>query len=484
MLAYYEMTDKQSVLNAVQKGVALTMRHYGRGQTYFGIEKPLGGVSHGLMFIDILEWLYRLTGQTNYIDFAEFLYTDYSKFDNKRLNDSRLNDLLDPDREIVGHTPHVAEHLRVPLWLYHATGKDIYRKAYETGFKKLLKYVVPGGAVHSGEHEDVEGIAPEPHMPYEYCGITELLDTLESLLEKTGDTKYADHAEKLVMNAGQGARFADGTAVCYFSRDNRLKATDKGSGGRFKFSPTHEDIAVCCNPNAGKLLPYYVNRMWMRTDDPQGLVAVLYGPCSLNTKVKDVAVRIEQQTDFPFSEEIKFTVQPEKNITFALWFRIPEWATEMQFSIPNINIQSNGDYKIIEKEWQPEESFTVRFQTQIQTVKAVNGEIALKRGPLFYALPIPEHKETIKKYDIEGFADYNIIPIDTTLWTVHLDKNRQDDHFEFTFYHDASSNTHCPWAKPPLYLKGSVLDKADRPIPVTLYPMGATLLRRVTFSAY
>ena len=70
--------------------------------------------------------------------------------------------------------------------------------------------------------------------------------------------------EKLVLNAAQGARLPDGTCVTYFSRDNRYRATSQGSGGRFKFSPTHEEIAVCCNPNASKLMPYYVDGMWMK----------------------------------------------------------------------------------------------------------------------------------------------------------------------------------------------------------------------------
>ena len=303
MLAYYEFTGDQRVLSAVKKAVDLTMHHYGPGKSYFSVNNPLGGVSHGLMFTDILEWLYRLTGDRRYIAFGKFLYQDYSNFDIDRLNDARLDYLLDTGREIVGHTPHIAEQLRVPVWLFYATGDQKYRQAYESGYAKLEKYMVPSGAVHSGKKEDVEGILPTPDMPYEYCGITELFDTQKFLLGETGNTRYADMGEKLVMNAGQGARLSDGKCVTYFSRDNRYKATSEGSGGRFKFSPTHEDIAVCCNPNASKLMPYYVDGMWMkRSGDSPALVTMFYGPASLKTEINGTKAGIRQDTHFPFSD--------------------------------------------------------------------------------------------------------------------------------------------------------------------------------------
>ena len=42
-----------------------------------------------------------------------------------------------------------------------------------------------------------------------------------------------------------------------------------GRHGRFKLSPTHDDVACCCNPNATRLLPHYVSSMWMaRSPEP------------------------------------------------------------------------------------------------------------------------------------------------------------------------------------------------------------------------
>ena len=33
---------------------------------------------------------------------------------------------------------------------------------------------------------------------------------------------------------------------------------------RYKYSPAHQDVAVCCNPNAGRISPYFVQNSWMK----------------------------------------------------------------------------------------------------------------------------------------------------------------------------------------------------------------------------
>jgi putative ABC transport system permease protein len=54
----------------------------------------------------------------------------------------------------------------------------------------------------------------------------------------------------------------------------------------------HQDVAVCCVPNAGRLLPTYVKAMWLRT--PAGL-----------------AVRITATTHYPFELAVEFAIAPE-----------------------------------------------------------------------------------------------------------------------------------------------------------------------------
>ncbi len=110
LLAYYEATGRPEVLRAVEKAVQLTMSHYGDG-----VRDPYGAETqnHNLMFVDVLERLYDLTGNPAYRDFGVYLYRDYSK-DMK--TDIALTTLLAADHPFMGHGATTYEGLRVPIW--------------------------------------------------------------------------------------------------------------------------------------------------------------------------------------------------------------------------------------------------------------------------------------------------------------------------------------------------------------------------------
>ena len=64
-------------------------------------------------------------------------------------------------------------------------------------------------------------------------------------------------------------------------------------------------MAVCCVPNAGRIAPYFVDRMWMRNSS--GLVATLLGPCKVTTTWKGIPLTIREKTVYP--DEFTFDFQ-------------------------------------------------------------------------------------------------------------------------------------------------------------------------------
>ena len=94
------------------------------------------------------------------------------------------------------------------------------------------------------------------------------------IMEVKGMTAAADLVERLVFNAGQGGRLPVLTACSYCTQDNRQLVNSAGEGFRDGYWPTHG--AACCTLNAGRLMPYFVEGMWMRKDN--GLAAMLYRP--------------------------------------------------------------------------------------------------------------------------------------------------------------------------------------------------------------
>ncbi|OHE77991.1 MAG: hypothetical protein A2107_05125 [Verrucomicrobia bacterium GWF2_62_7] len=374
-----------------------------------------------------------------------------------------------------GHGAHVMEHLRVPLFVRYATGDEKYRVAAENCFPKTARHLSAGGACISDE-----GVGRRPGSPYigcEYCTMLELLHSLQSGVEKTGRASFADWIEVLAFNSAEGARQRDGRAIQYCTRDNQYEATRQGRGSRFKLSPTHDDVAVCCPVTALKFFPYFVNQLWMKTADGDGLVAVNYAPNRLETKLNGVAVRIESDTAYPFEDEVRMTVTPENPLSFGIRLRVPGWAGNMKIEAPGASVAGEEGWRVVTKEWKSGDRIAISFSPGIERKAMPNGELYWKRGPLVFALPIPSERKQLKSYAVEGFRDYEYTPKAGACWDYGVD----DGSGEFRL--EKISGKTDPWTGAPVRLTGKLFNRKSRVNePVELVPMGASLLRRVAFA--
>ena len=480
LLAYYELTGRTDVLNAVERLVQLTISKYGPGKmSVFGAPGTGIGIGHDLMFVDVLERLYDLTGNASYRDFGLWLYQDYCASDPANHEDTTLASLLELPKPLIGHGPTTLEQFRVPVWAYFVTGRQDYKTASENEFLKARQYSLPGGAVVA--MEDIGARIPDPtETYYEYCAMKELLASASSDLQKRGEGETGDSIERLVFNAAEGARTVGGKEITYCTRDNRYRVAGE-VGNRSKFSPAHSDVAVCCNPNATYFFPLYVRAMWMRTPE-NGLAATLYGPSSVNTTVKGVEVQIEEKTEYPFSSVISITVSPQRPVDFPLLLRNPAWSKETRVRCEGATTSREGDYFLVRKEWKKGDQVSLEFSESIEGFTAANGETYLKRGPLVYALQIPEVARDIKDYSLAGFADLDYYPAQGAHWSYALDPNLGE--FGFSAKAEKGVNMLYPYDGAPVRLEGKLinLDTGKRE-DVSLVPMGSSqaILRRVTF---
>ncbi|MEI6195684.1 MAG: beta-L-arabinofuranosidase domain-containing protein [Verrucomicrobiota bacterium] len=516
LLAYYELTGNKKVLDAVIKSVKLTMSKYTPANKPFtfvpgdaGFDpnkklvaednvddgKPTPDKAHSinghvLMFVDVCEWLYRLTSDRAYATYAAFLYDEYSRSPDIHPDEIKVANLLNPAAPYEGHGAHIAEHLRVPLFLAYADGSEPYPQAARGAYEKLLRYIVPSGAMASDE--GVHNFSPVPTQGYEYCTTTELATSLESATEKTGSMKYADMIERLVFNAGQGARTADGKMIAYLSVSTLLAAVEDlklgknhNSNGRWQYSPAHQVGGSCCSANAVKLMPHYVSSMWMKTAGDGGLAALLFGPSLVSTTVKGVAVTIEEETSYPFSDAIAFRITAASPVSFPLRLRVPAWAGAVTVVADGATVETVPDLRVLTKTWQTGDTVTVTFQNPITPTKCANGEIALNRGPLLYVLPWPWKKTVLKKSrdGVPEYIEWDVRPLSAkTTSGYYLERTAPEAAFR------AQSNRlydrNFPWAQPSLILTGSMrTDKnnSNSRKPVTLFPLGSTMLRFASF---
>ena len=383
-----------------------------------------------------------------------------------------------------GHGATVTEVMRIPLWLWNATGDEEFLRLGRGAVSAMDRWVMPSGALVSMEGVDHQ---PQPWgVGYEYCTIFEREFTLLSATQKLGDAAYVDAVEHLWFNAAQGSRVPDGTAVVYCSAENRLSVNDEFDR-RQRFSPTHQHTAVCCNPNATRVAPYYTAGMWMRPHGAEpAIAAVLYGPSQMTVDIAGSAVSIEEKTLYPYSGEVELTVRPAKPVTFCLWLRNPSWSRATRIVCPGAEARQVGGFWRVRKEWRNGDKVAIRFHQIIREVPAVNGEIALQYGPLLYVLPVRGTTKTVKTYKRAGFADYLMSADKDAETKLALPASQRAIGFGFTPKHASASgaNPDFPPDNPPVELEGKLVRESDGVlVPVTLVPMGAQIarLRRVTF---
>ena len=494
LLAYYEFTGRQDVLGAVERAVKLTIRQYGPGKSYFDNPQQGGsGVAHGLMFLDVLEWLYRLKGDEEYRRAALSLYDDFNAAPVVKNPDGKLAQLLDLNIPLAGHGPDVMGFLRIPLLCYYLSGKPVYRQAYENFVVKIGRHLGVGGSPLSGQGEEIKARGQSPDMPYEYCSTFYLLHSLVWAMQKMGEARYGDMFERAMFNAAQGARFADGKALTYYSADERLwvrqHPPEGAPNGRFIYTAAF--YPSCCHDSGSRVNPYTVSALWMRSrgHDGDGLVATLYGPNRVNTKINGVAVSVVEHTQYPFSFDLEFSIEPARSVAFPLRLRVPAWSAKPTVDAVGAKVERDPrGFLVVSKTWKSGDKVRLTLKPAIHLQEAVNGTMAVAYGPLVFSLPIAEKAEIVQRFPeaeaegLKGFFGYQYDPADLVSAKRPLQLQGGKPDLGFSVVQGNDADPLHPWDHSPLTLRGEMLGANGQPETVDLLPMGCTLLRRTFFS--
>jgi DUF1680 family protein len=486
LLDYADLTGDEAVHTAVVRACARSMAQFGPARAPLAPGVGGGGESHDLMFVDVMETLYARTGEAQYRDFAVELYRELSL--NVPKADTAMGPLLDLQSGFSEHGVNTYETIRVPLFLWMATGRKDFGQAARNALVKMARYTEVSGSGVGDENISLQ--TPDPTTTqYEYCSTKEIQCTLQSAMQKLGSAALGDRIEHIWFNAAQASRLADGTGISYLSSDNRLHCDGlPPKGGKpdasNKMSPTHADVAVCCNPNATIIGPMYVRDMWMRPAGG-GLAAMLYGPCVVSTRVNDVAVRLDQRTQYPFGPVVEIDLHPERAVAFPLRLRNPLWSAGTTVACAGANITREGDFWVVTKTWRDGDSLKLTFTPVIREVPAADGEVALAYGALLFAEPIEAIRVSVKTYPVQGFEDTYYVPAPGSFEELELKAGLRADAFGFKHVVETGvSDPLRPFDTPSSTLQGMMTRKATGiGKAVTLVPMGcAPTLRRLTFS--
>lgn len=464
LLAYYEYSNDKKLWEAIVKAVDNVMMNYpvGKSSPFSSGTAFNGGVSHGLTFTDVLDKMYQITGDTKYTDYALFLYQDFSKTYQSE-KDAQLNSILNPNYKLQSHGVHTYEHLRPLLVAAYATNNKELQKALQIYVQRIEKSTtLTGGAI--GDEWISERSADATHTGYEYCSLQELLDSYTVMFQKQGNPKTAEAVETIFYNAAQGARNPNHSCITYLKTDNSFEMEGTKNGEvepdrkqtRYKYSPAHQDVAVCCNPNAGRITPYFIEKAWLKEKD-NVLVNVLLMPNIVETQVQNQHVKIETITEYPYQNKFTFKISNPKEVRFTIKIKKPSWAldiaTKDKYTIEN-------GFLVFNRPFSKEDAIEIEFKAKVQIKEDLNNEKYFSFGALFYAKPIESIEQKGKSY-FTNFDDLTYKP---------KDNNR----FQFVDDNQATYND----GKITIKAKNRTTNLIET---ITLIPFGKTILRQVSF---
>jgi len=464
LLAYYEYSNDNKVWQALVKAVDNVMINYpiGKSSPFSSGKAFNGGVSHGLTFTDVLDKMYQITGNKKYVDYALFLFQDFSKtFQSEK--DVQLSNILNLDYKLQSHGVHTYEHLRPLLVATYAGNNSELKKALEIYIRRIEQATtVTGGAI--GDEWIAGRSADATHIGYEYCSLHELLDSYTVLLQKQGNLKTAETIETIFYNAAQGSRNPNHSCIAYLKTDNSYEMMGTKNGEvepnrnqtRYKYSPAHQDVAVCCNPNAGRITPYFIEKSWLKENE-NTLVNMLLMPNSVAVKIQNQFIKIETVTEYPYGHTFNFKISNPNNVSFIIKIRKPTWATKV---ITNESYVLENDLIVIDRKIGQQDSIVMEFSAEVQIKEDINKEKYFSYGALFYAKPIEAVEYRGKSYFTQ-FNDLTYKPINAS-------------RFEFIEDHQARFSN----GQIILNAKNKTNNQLEK---ITLIPFGKTILRQVSF---
>jgi hypothetical protein len=419
---YAEATDDARVLPFMQR--------YFRYQISELPTRPLyewGQVRGGDNVLSAL-WLFERTQETWLLELAQLLIeqtADWGKYLTKHL-------IREPATSFdhMTHCVNVAMGLKLPALQYLL---DSNKDHLETTNKALENLDKHHGLVHGIFSGDEWLAGTEPHHGVETCEVVEYMFSLEQMLRIFGDSALGDRLERVAYNALPACCTADMTAHQYHHQANQVLCSvdirdwtmSSDNANTFGLEPHFG----CCTANMHQGWPKLVCSLWMKTND-DGLAALVYAPCEVQTEVNGQKVRLEVETNYPFEETVTIRVHAEGSVKFPLELRIPGWCKEPVLSVNgesvNVSVNERGFVRL-ERRWQTNDTLTLHFPMTLQAIPRARGAVGLVLGPLVLAISVPEIWERIPdtsgSKDLARFSDWEVRPRSSWNFGLQLDPN-------------------------------------------------------------
>ena len=429
---------------------------------YLSDTAPYGTPVRNVTNIEGILWCYERTGDPRLLALAENAWQQYMT----KSADPEHGDLsalrVFAASPIDSHGVTYSETMKLPAILYLYTGKDEYLKFALAAERRIFDHhMLIDGIPSSTEHYRTVTSLDS----HETCDIADHTWSWGYMLMATGDAIWADRIERACFNAGPGSIKNDWKALQYFSCPNQFLATLNSNhnvldpGGRqMAYQPNPGQDTACCGGNVHRIYPNFVIRMWMKGNDG-GMAAVLYGPSKVVAIVgsNNQQVQIDENTNYPFDDEIHFTINSDRPVSFPLSLRIPAWCDAPHLLVngkPAAASRNDKRFLVLSREFNPGDRVTLKVPMRLAVSNWPQNGIGIEHGPLVYALPIKANwtSRVEPKYTTVEFPSWEATPASAWNYGIAVDPEKLQSEVEIKRQPVTQNPLHDPWENPPTVL--------------------------------
>lgn len=420
----YEETGDKRALESVERLADYYLKYFGPGKQEFwpskelrypeNVHKELAGTSdfaghsvhyswEGTLLCDPITRLYEITGKKKYLEWSQWVVSNIDRWSGWDAF-SRLDSVADGTLGVDKLQPYVHSHtfhmnFMGFLRLYRVTGDTtLLRKVMGAWNDIYRRQMYITGGVSVAEHYEHGFVKPLSGNIVETCATMSWMQLTQHLLQLTGDTKYADAMERLMINHVFAAQDADSGHCRYHTAPNGAKPSGYFHGPDCCTASGHRIISLL--PTffyAEKDKDFYVNQY----------VASEY-------RGKDFAFNLTG--NYPEEESVKIEIM--KNARKNIHLRMPSWCKQPEVSVNGEKIANvtSGSYLELDRKWKVGDCITLRFPMEEQWLVRENhsnypsyrlpgGEIMYKeeptdripyaflRGPVVYCVDMVWNKQ-------------------------------------------------------------------------------------------
>jgi DUF1680 family protein len=404
-VAYYQATGKRSLLDVAIRTAELLDRTFGPGKRSIW-------PGHQITEMGLVK-LYRVTGDARYLALAKFLLDergpDGTKGAGRKYNQSHKR--VVEQSEAVGHAVRATYMYSGMADVAALTGEQDYVDALDRIWRNVTGrkiYLTGGiGSTSSGEAFGLDYELPNMSAYNETCAAIGNDFWNHRMFLLHADARYIDVMERTLYNGLLSGVSLDGKSFFY---PNPLE-----SAGQHRRSPWFG--VACCPGNMTRFMASVPGYVYARTDDAIYVNLFVASTAEIQRE-GDRAVKLVQETRYPWDGAVRITVSPDREDRFELRVRVPGWARGeaapsdlyrfADESDQKMTLRVNGQpvslslalekgYARLERRWRTGDvveldlPMPVRRVVAHPSVEADQGRVALQRGPLVYAAEWPDN---------------------------------------------------------------------------------------------